>query len=129
MKNLALIIGNGASATEMTSGWGVSLVRSNPNIRFADEFPTKLRWVPEDEDELVRDIRDDKQVEYRQGSLLGCGGFGRVYKMLRKSDGHLLAGKSTHSEGDMREEAKKLQQFDHVSSSPMPAPPRLPVEG
>jgi serine/threonine protein kinase len=49
-----------------------------------------------------------------RGTQLGGGGFGRVFKVRRESDGALLAGKHTSQRRKMTDEAAALQAHRHA---------------
>lgn len=87
----------------------------NPQQPFADEFPGRLSWT--NDDEGVSSVVDCQNgpVPYLRGSELGSGGFARVYKVMRLTDGTLLAGKSCKIVSKLRDEARVLSHLNHVS--------------
>ncbi|KAF4505815.1 hypothetical protein G6O67_007727 [Ophiocordyceps sinensis] len=71
------------------------------------------RWTAEDEARSVvlnRGLATDKYV---RGSCLGNGGWSWVYKVLRVTDGRVLAGKSSEAVAKMRRESDILQSLHH----------------
>lgn len=85
----------------------------NPNQPFIDEFPSMLSWTWDDESGVHIIDDDEEDVPYCRGSLLGVGGFGRVYKVLRKSDGVFLAGKASQVNEKMKQEVEVMRGLHH----------------
>ncbi|KFH48415.1 Serine/threonine-protein kinase-like protein [Hapsidospora chrysogenum ATCC 11550] len=95
----------------------------NPYQPFAAEFPGLLCWDPQDEN-VSRLLTC--QVPYLRGRELGVGGFAKVYKVLRKTDGSIFAGKTSNMTEKLREEARILRQLNDVSPLTLYVPPSSP---
>lgn len=70
-------------------GWDEPQRRANPTQPFIGEFPSLLYWINENEVVLGVVEWQRGKVAYLRGSVLDVGGFTRVHKVRRMTDGTL----------------------------------------
>ncbi|KFA80488.1 hypothetical protein S40288_02064 [Stachybotrys chartarum IBT 40288] len=66
-------------------------------------------------DELNASCVDDSKSRYERGALLGTGSWSQVYKVRRRSDGKVFAGKASKFQRELRKEVAVLKSLNHVS--------------
>ena len=89
------------------------------------EEPTAIvkfgpEWTVTDQARAHFANADFKDGPYLRGCAIGYGGYSIVYKVLRKSDGKVFAGKSSRFKDQLHKEARALGRMDHVSLFPFP---------
>ena len=91
--------------------------------KYVNEFPANLCWTAVDDinspvsqptlDSSSSSSSSSLPNRYVRGQMLDGGGFGRVFKVLRESDGAVIAGKACKDLSKLAEEAEALKMHAH----------------